>query len=37
LLLIERVMGILVLTASEVDAFTQHHAQLALAIANEAS
>jgi PAS domain S-box-containing protein len=33
----ERVIGMLVLTSSEPQAFTQHHATLALAIANQAA
>jgi signal transduction histidine kinase len=37
LLLREQVIGMLVLTASEEDAFTQHHATLALAIATQAA
>ncbi len=37
LMLRDQVIGMLVLAASEEDAFTQHHAALALAIANQAA
>ena len=37
LMLRDQVIGMLVLTASEADAFTQHHAALALAVANQAA
>jgi signal transduction histidine kinase len=37
LILKDRVVGMLVMTSSEVDAFTQHHATLAQAIANQAA